>query len=51
VEEDLQGPEFNPQHTKEKQKEKIQLIHCKNLCKCHNVPSPITIKEKEIKKK
>jgi hypothetical protein len=22
------------------------LIHCKNLCKCHNVPSPVTtIKE------
>jgi hypothetical protein len=21
----------------------IYLIHCKNLCKCHNVPSPSTI--------
>jgi hypothetical protein len=26
----------------------IYLKHCKNLCKCHNVPSPsITIKEKK----
>jgi hypothetical protein len=25
------------------------LIHCKNLCKCHNVPPPITtIKEKNV---
>jgi hypothetical protein len=26
----------------------IYLIHCKNLCKCHNVPPPSTIiKEKK----
>jgi hypothetical protein len=26
----------------------IYLIHCKNLCKCHNVPPPsTTIKEKK----
>jgi hypothetical protein len=25
------------------------LIHCKNFCKCHNVPSPSTIKK--LKKK
>jgi hypothetical protein len=24
----------------------IYLIHCKNLCKCHNEPPPSTIKEK-----
>jgi hypothetical protein len=30
----------------------IHLIHYKNLCKCHNVPTPITIiKEKKIKQK
>jgi hypothetical protein len=28
----------------------IYLIHCKNLCKCHNVPAHIkTIKEKNDK--
>jgi hypothetical protein len=27
----------------------IYLIHCDNLCKCHNVPPPITtIKEKTL---
>jgi hypothetical protein len=27
----------------------IYMIHCKNLCKCHNVsPSITTIKEKKI---
>jgi hypothetical protein len=27
------------------------LIHCKNLCKCHNIPTPsTTIKEKKINK-
>jgi hypothetical protein len=26
----------------------VYLIHCNNLCKCHNVPPPITtIKEKK----
>jgi hypothetical protein len=25
----------------------IYLIHCKNLCKCQNVPPPSTIKEKK----
>jgi hypothetical protein len=30
-----------------KRKRIIYLIYCKNLCNCHNVPSPITtIKEK-----
>jgi hypothetical protein len=23
----------------------IYLIHCKNFCKCHNVPTPSTIKK------
>jgi hypothetical protein len=25
----------------------IYLIHCKNSCKCHNVPLPSTIKKNE----
>jgi hypothetical protein len=29
----------------------IYLIHCKKLCKCHTVPPPSTIKEKNLKKK
>jgi hypothetical protein len=29
----------------------IYLIYCKNLCKCHNVPSPsTTINRKKIRK-
>jgi hypothetical protein len=29
----------------------IYLIHCKQLCKCHNVPPPITtIKRNEVTK-
>jgi hypothetical protein len=29
----------------------IHLIHCKNLCKCHNVPPPsTTIKRKKAQK-
>jgi hypothetical protein len=26
------------------------LIHCKNFCKCHNVPPPSTIKKEKKKK-
>jgi hypothetical protein len=29
----------------------IYLIHCKNLCKCYNVPPPRTTKTKRMKKK
>jgi hypothetical protein len=29
----------------------IYLINCKNCCKCYNVPSPSTIKEKINKMK
>jgi hypothetical protein len=25
----------------------IYLIHCKNLCKCHNIPTPSTIIKEE----
>jgi hypothetical protein len=28
----------------------MYLVHCKNLCKCHNVPSPSTIKGKKFLK-
>jgi hypothetical protein len=28
---------------------KIQLIYCKNFCKCHNVPTPSTTIEKRKK--
>jgi hypothetical protein len=27
----------------------VYLIHCKNLCKCHNVPRPITIIKEKVK--
>jgi hypothetical protein len=28
---------------------RIYLIHCKNLCKCYNVPHPVIIKIKLLK--
>jgi hypothetical protein len=53
------GPGFNSQHPPTKRsyyKEKMEgvnssmiyLIYCKNVCKCHNVPLPSTIKKKII---